>query len=98
MATSRTASSGNCGPSGSRSARSRRTRCSLPSARRDGGRTVSTAEIAEALTNALVRLDGRLALALEAIRAATGRTPGADPFRGLYMDAGDAIGLLARGP
>ena len=45
--------------------------------------------------DSLNRLDARLCASVEAARALTGREPGADPFRGLYVSEGDFLRYLS---
>jgi Winged helix domain, variant/ATPase family associated with various cellular activities (AAA) len=47
------------------------------------------------LPDSLSRLDKRLREMVEHMRAQTGREPGADPLRGLYISEADAIDLLS---
>jgi Winged helix domain, variant/ATPase family associated with various cellular activities (AAA) len=51
-----------------------------------------------ALLDALERLDARLEAAVAAASSAWDRSPGDDPYRGLYATPDDARSLLARGP
>lgn len=48
-----------------------------------------------AIADSLRRLDSRLMAMTEAARAETGREPGADPFRGLYVSETDIARLLS---